>query len=71
MTEAANALERALADTKRHPTDTTVARRLTNEMIAAGAKLGQTALELAPAYLPEQGTPTRSPPGTPTTSAAT
>lgn len=35
MTEAANALERALADTERHLTDMTVVRLLTDEMVAA------------------------------------
>ncbi|WP_329449440.1 hypothetical protein OG894_41745 [Streptomyces sp. NBC_01724] len=32
----------------------TVVRRLVDEMVTAGGKLGQTALELAPAYLSEQ-----------------
>ncbi|WP_331755528.1 hypothetical protein [Streptomyces sp. NBC_01643] len=49
-----DALERALADAERHPTDMRVVRRLVDEMVAAGGKLGQTALELAPAYLSDQ-----------------
>ncbi|WP_327129895.1 hypothetical protein [Streptomyces sp. NBC_01727] len=49
-----DALERALADAERHPTDMTVVRRLVDEMVAAGGKLGQTALELTPAYLSDQ-----------------
>ncbi|MFD5065496.1 hypothetical protein [Streptomyces sp. NPDC058394] len=44
-----DALEQALADAERHPTDTTTVRRLIDEMVTAGGKLGQTALELAPA----------------------
>ncbi|WP_030935214.1 hypothetical protein [Streptomyces sp. NRRL B-24720] len=32
----------------------TVVRHLVDEMIAAGGKLGQTPLELAPAYLPNR-----------------
>ncbi|MFD5065183.1 hypothetical protein [Streptomyces sp. NPDC058394] len=44
-----NALEQALADAERHPTDTTGLRRLIDEMVTADGKLGQTALELAPA----------------------
>ncbi|WP_331755489.1 hypothetical protein [Streptomyces sp. NBC_01643] len=49
-----DALEQALADAKRHPTDTTGLRRLVDEMVAAGGKLGHTALELAPAHLSDQ-----------------
>lgn len=51
-----DALARALADTERHPTDMRVVRRLANKMVTAGGKLGQTALELAPAYLSDQET---------------
>lgn len=47
-------LERALADAERHPTDTTVVRRLVDEMTAAGGRLGQVALELVPPYWSEQ-----------------
>ncbi|MGR8012309.1 hypothetical protein [Streptomyces hypolithicus] len=47
-------LERALADAQRQPADTTVVRRLVDEMAAAGGRMGQLALELAPAYLSEQ-----------------
>ncbi|WP_330242643.1 MULTISPECIES: hypothetical protein [unclassified Streptomyces] len=49
-----DALEQALADAERHPTDMRVVRRLVDEMVTAGGKLGQTALELAPAYLSDE-----------------
>ncbi|WP_328541067.1 hypothetical protein [Streptomyces sp. NBC_00344] len=47
-------MEQALADAQRHPADTAVIRHLVDEMAAAGGRLGQIALELAPAYLSEQ-----------------
>ncbi|MBT2401782.1 hypothetical protein [Streptomyces sp. ISL-100] len=49
-----DALERALADAERHPDDTTVVRRLVDEMAVVGGRLGQSALELAPAFWSEQ-----------------
>ncbi|GHB30747.1 hypothetical protein GCM10010346_62650 [Streptomyces chryseus] len=48
------ALERALADTERHPADPNAVRHLGDELAAAGGRLGQIALELAPPYLSEQ-----------------
>ncbi|OEJ56742.1 hypothetical protein BGM19_00375 [Streptomyces agglomeratus] len=48
------ALERALADTERHPADTNAVRRLVDELTAVGGRLGQITLELAPPYLSEQ-----------------
>ncbi|GGX41326.1 hypothetical protein [Streptomyces chryseus] len=47
-------LGRALADTDQHPTDTQAVRRLVDEMAAADGRLGQIALELAPAFLSDQ-----------------
>ncbi|OEJ49653.1 hypothetical protein [Streptomyces agglomeratus] len=47
-------LERAIADAERHPGDTTVGGRLIDEMAAAGGRLGQAALDLAPAFWSEQ-----------------
>ncbi|MBT2493901.1 hypothetical protein J7E96_36520 [Streptomyces sp. ISL-96] len=49
-----DSLERALTDAERHPDDTTVVRRLVDEMAAAGGRLGQSAIELAPAFWSEQ-----------------
>ncbi|MFD5098933.1 hypothetical protein [Streptomyces albidochromogenes] len=45
-----DSLQRALADAGRHPTDVKAVRRLADEMAAAGGRLGQIALELAPPY---------------------
>ncbi|MET9519978.1 hypothetical protein [Streptomyces sp. NPDC002994] len=47
-------LERALTDAEQHPADTNAVRRLVDEMAAAGGRLGQIALELAPPYWSEQ-----------------
>ncbi len=63
-------LERALANTERHPTDTTAVRRLADEMASTGGRLGQTALELAPAFLSDQDAADRSSPRTRTTSGS-
>ncbi len=48
------AMERALTDVERDPSDTAAGRRMVDTMAAAGGRLGRIALELAPPYLSEQ-----------------
>ncbi|GHF74030.1 hypothetical protein GCM10010218_63940 [Streptomyces mashuensis] len=48
------AMERALTDFQRDPSNTGAGRRLVDTMAEAGGCLGRIALELAPAYLSEQ-----------------
>ncbi|UDM05480.1 hypothetical protein [Streptomyces longhuiensis] len=45
---------RALTDAERHQADTKAVRYLIEEMVAAGGRLGQIALELAPAHLSDR-----------------